>query len=94
MLRSDFRKSAENIAARNPTPNIAAVAASRDASENHVHVICYLGSPTDDDEDWRELIVSELVGAFPTIQTASSALALPRTWKRLNVPRGPTSDRI
>ena len=73
MLQSDFRKSAEYIAARNLTPNVAAVAASLDASESHVHVVYYVyGSPTDDDEEWRELTVGELVGAFPEIQTASS----------------------
>lgn len=76
MLQSDFQKSAQYIAARNVSPNVAAVAASWDASANHVHVIYYLYGPaTDDDVEWRELTVGELVAAFPEIQTASSAFS-------------------
>jgi len=74
MLLSDFQKSARYIAARNLTPNVAAVAASWTASTNHVHVTYFLFEPpTADDEEWRELTVGELVAEFPVIQTACSS---------------------
>ncbi len=74
MLQSEFEQTARYITARNLTPNVTAVAAKWSALTNHLHVIYYLSGPaTDDDEEEREMTISELVAAFPAIQTASSA---------------------
>jgi len=69
-----FKIEARIIVARNLTPNVASVAASLDERTGHVHVTYYLyDSSTEDDEEWRELTVGELVAAFPVIRSATSS---------------------
>ncbi|MBB4150280.1 hypothetical protein [Sphingobium scionense] len=68
-----FKTEARIIAARNLTPNVASVAVSLDERAGHVHVTYYLyNSNTEDDEEWRELTVGELIAAFPVIRSATS----------------------
>jgi len=74
MVEPGFEKSARDISARNLTGNVAAVAATWNATTGHMHIIYYLkGPPAEEDEDLRERTVAELLDAYPAIRTATSA---------------------
>ena len=72
-MLSEFEAEARLIASRNLTLNVAAIHAKFDDNLGHLDVTYFLfDPPSADDEEFRELLVGELVAAFPEIRTASS----------------------
>lgn len=64
---------ARDITRRNVTANIAGARLAFEAGTGHARLVYYVfATPTDDDEEWRELAMGELIAALPEIRTAST----------------------
>ncbi|WP_172448429.1 hypothetical protein [Caulobacter mirabilis] len=68
-----FDTEARLIVQRNITANVAGARVAFDPSTGDLKLVYYVfARPSDDDEEWRELAIAELIAAHPKVRTASS----------------------
>ncbi len=68
-------ESARYIVRRNLSGNVEAATIQWDAAEGRLERTYYTElAPSDDDEEWCEVAMTELIAAFPDIRTADTHL--------------------
>ncbi len=79
MERQQLERAAKVISARNVTPNVKMVTIGWDSANAKLTLRYYTDTaPSDDDEEFCEIALAELIAEFPDIRKADTACLLSR----------------